>query len=165
MQQVQQVQPAQQPIQQTSNVWVDTPRYNNGTSTFSAAAPTRQGFYNTTQVSLSLNLYRLFFVYDFLLFLLSYIRSYYYVCINTIFLILLHYKTVCFLYLKMQSFVIIIIVQSFPFSLNVFIVQNLELIIWFYLVKFIWVYLTGISCIITTNIKLLKPTEVIYVVK
>ncbi|RIA98454.1 hypothetical protein C1645_749917 [Glomus cerebriforme] len=49
LQQVQQVQQAQQPIQQTSNVWVDTARYNNGTSAFPAAAPTRQGFYNTAQ--------------------------------------------------------------------------------------------------------------------
>ncbi|CAG8669655.1 6757_t:CDS:10 [Rhizophagus irregularis] len=37
------------PIQQTSNVWVDAARYNSGTSAFPASAPTRQGFYNTTQ--------------------------------------------------------------------------------------------------------------------
>jgi hypothetical protein len=93
----QQVQQVQQPIQQTSNTWVDTTRYNNGTSAFSTAAPTRQGFYNTTQVSLLLNLYHLFFAYDFLLFLLSYIRVVLLLSAIRTLSLLLHYKTVCFL--------------------------------------------------------------------
>jgi hypothetical protein len=101
--QTQQVQQVQQPIQQTSNAWVDTTRYNNGTSSFSTAAPTRQGFYNTTQVSLLLNLYRFFFVNDFLLFFVVVHSCSFIMSASIRSLSLLHYKTcLFFIFIKMQ---------------------------------------------------------------